>query len=48
MSVYGTIGPLVATYSAYMYKNEPPRGKTNTVVSEQVQYKPACTVTEKS
>ena len=27
---------------------EPPRGKTNNVVSEQVQHKPACTSTEKS
>ena len=25
---------------------EPPRGKTNNVVSEQVLHKPACTVTE--
>ena len=29
-------------------KIEPPRGKTNNVVSEQVQHKPACTSTEKS
>ena len=28
--------------------NEPPRGKTNNVVSEQVRHKPACTSTEKS
>ena len=28
--------------------NEPPRGKTNYVVSEQVRHKPACTSTEKS
>ena len=27
---------------------EPPRGKTNNVVSEQVEHKPACTSTEKS
>ena len=27
---------------------EPPRGKTNNVVSEQVPHKPACTSTEKS
>ena len=27
---------------------EPPRGKTNNVVSEQVRHKPACAVTEKS
>ena len=26
--------------------NEPPRGKTNNVVSEQVQHKSGCTVTE--
>ena len=30
------------------YINEPPRGKTNNVVSEQVRHKPACTSTEKS
>ena len=29
-------------------KNEPPRGKTNNVVSEQVRHKPTCTATEKS
>ena len=29
-------------------KDEPPRGKTNNVVSEQVRHKPACTSTEKS
>ena len=28
--------------------NEPPRGKTNNVVSEQVRRKPNCTVTEES
>ena len=28
--------------------NEPPRRKTNNVVSEQVRHKPACTSTEKS
>ena len=28
--------------------NEPPRGKTNNVVSEQVPHKPACTSTERS
>ena len=27
---------------------EPPRGKTNNVVSEQVRHKPTCTSTEKS
>ena len=26
---------------------EPPRGKTNNVVSDQVRHKPTCTVTEK-
>ena len=30
------------------HKYEPPRGKTNNVVSEQVRHKPTCTVTEKS
>ena len=29
-------------------KYEPPRGKTNNVVSEQVRHKPTCTSTEKS
>ena len=28
--------------------DEPPRGKTNNVVSEQVRHKPGCTSTEKS
>ena len=28
--------------------NEPPRGKTNNVVSEQARHKPTCTSTEKS
>ena len=28
--------------------NEPPRGKTNNVVSGQVRHKPGCTSTEKS
>ena len=28
--------------------NEPPCGKTNNVVSEQVRHKPTCTSTEKS
>ena len=30
------------------YITEPPRGKTNNVVSEQVRHKPTCTSTEKS
>ena len=30
------------------FKYEPPSGKTNNVVSEQVRHKPACTSTEKS
>ena len=28
--------------------NEPPRGKTTNVVSEQLRHKPACTSTQKS
>ena len=32
----------------YDISYEPPRGKTNNVLSEQVQHKPACTSTEKS
>ena len=34
--------------SKRLYINEPPRGKTNNVVSEQVRHKPTCTSTEKS
>ena len=30
----------------FLVKYEPPRGKTNNVVSEQVRHKPACTSTE--
>ena len=30
----------------YTQSNEPPLGKTNNVVSEQVRHKPACTATE--
>ena len=32
----------------HLSTNEPPRGKTNNVVSEQVRHKPTCTSTEKS
>ena len=39
-SPYGTAAAM-ATY-------EPPRGKTNNVVSEQVRHKPTCTSREKS
>ena len=28
------------------FKNEPPRGKTNNVVSKQIRHKPGCTSTE--
>ena len=35
------------TYQEYII-NEPPRGKTNNVVSAQVRHKPACTSTEKN
>ena len=35
-------------YKVLFLPNEPPRGKTNNVVSEQVRHKPACTSTEKS
>ena len=36
------------SYRTNIETNEPPRGKTNNVVSEQVRHKPACTSTEKS
>ena len=39
-----TIYIIIQGFSEYI--NEPPRGKTNNVVSDQVQHKPACTVTE--
>ena len=39
---------LSAHFFHHLLKNEPPRGKTNNVVSEQVRHKPACTSTEKS
>ena len=32
----------------FLISFEPPRGKTNNVVSEQVRHKSGCTVTEKS
>ena len=35
-------------FSAFPSVLEPPRGKTNNVVSEHVQHKPTCTNTEKS
>ena len=34
------------TNMANSHNNEPPRGKTNNVVSEQVRHKPTCTSTE--
>ena len=42
--VLGQVGSMIEVPSKY----EPPRGKTNNVVSEQVGHKPTCTVTEKS
>ena len=38
----------ILQYWWHHYTYEPPRGKTNNVVSEQVQHKPTCTSTEKS
>ena len=32
--------------TVHLLKNEPHRGKTNNVVSEQVRYKSGCTVTD--
>ena len=40
--------PILASSDETSYIFEPPRGKTNNVVSEQVRHKPACTSTEKS
>ena len=39
---------IIMIMSGRVLVNEPPRGKTNNVVSEQVRHKPACTSTEKS
>ena len=39
---------MVAFISRAFLTFEPPRGKTNNVVSEQVRHKPGCTSTEKS
>ena len=39
---------ILASGTILSCKFEPPRGKTNNVVSEQVQHKPACTSKEKS
>ena len=38
----------MSTNKTGLMEIEPPRGKTNNVVSEQVRHKPTCTVTEKS
>ena len=45
-SDYFYILSTLAIYQLYLY--EPPRGKTNNVVSEQVRHKPACKSTENS
>ena len=39
---------IVCYSSIVLLKYEPPRGKTNNVVSEQVRHRPGCTSTEKS
>ena len=38
----------IVTSLAHIFPFEPPRGKTNNVVSEQVRHKPTCTSTETS
>ena len=46
----GTVGggksSLMSAVLGRVSANEPPRGKTNNVVSEQVRHKPSCTSTE--
>ena len=37
---------LLRHYLQYLRGDEPPRGKTNNVVFDQVRHKPACTATE--
>ena len=48
-TVFHTINELYLTDNIVnnVVQYEPPRGKTNNVVSEQVRHKPACTSTEK-
>ena len=43
-----TLKPGLFTDTSTCTINEPPRGKSNNVVSEQVRHKPGCTSTEKS
>ena len=43
----GVVSTIIELFKHYK-KNEPPHGKTNNVVSEQVRHKPSCTSTEKS
>ena len=44
-ALISSVSVVKSIYDAF---NEPPRGKTNIVVSEQVRHKPSCTNTEKS
>ena len=44
----GILNFIVSIPVPYIFIFEPPRGKTNNVVSEQVQHKLTCTVAEKS
>ena len=46
VSVHHDVLAIFTHYIPLLY--EPPRGKTNSVVSEQVQHKSGCTVTEDS
>ena len=43
-----TTGKCIVKHTLKQETNDPPRGKTNNVVSEQVRHKSTCTVTEKS
>ena len=47
-TIFNRLSPVVHLCADDTHIIEPPRGKTNNVVSEQVRHKPACTSTEKS
>ena len=46
LSLYHPVEEDPAGESTSTVSFEPPRGKTNNVVSEQVRHKPTCTVTD--
>ena len=45
-SVFFLSNHVINSEKSYMHIIEPPRGKTNNMVSEQIRHKPGCTSTE--